>query len=116
MRGCGCVPRAGAAEEEWPRAHRGQRNTDTEEPGPFLRCRRCWRRMACGKSLRWLREKESCWNEREWTASTASCKALLASRPTPPNPKPKKRKIFFQAEDGIRDLTVTGVQTCALPI
>src|SRR5205085_8193112 len=23
---------------------------------------------------------------------------------------------FFQAEDGIRDLTVTGVQTCALPI
>src|SRR5579859_2207652 len=31
-----------------------------------------------------------------------------------------RRKIlcffFFQAEDGIRDLTVTGVQTCALPI
>src|SRR3990167_4805072 len=24
--------------------------------------------------------------------------------------------IFFQAEAGIRDLTVTGVQTCALPI
>src|SRR5256886_7455367 len=24
--------------------------------------------------------------------------------------------ILFQAEDGIRDLTVTGVQTCALPI
>src|SRR5207245_6960120 len=23
---------------------------------------------------------------------------------------------FFQAEDGIRDATVTGVQTCALPI
>src|SRR5256886_1398093 len=23
--------------------------------------------------------------------------------------------FFFQAEDGIRDLTVTGVQTCALP-
>src|SRR2546430_15298258 len=34
---------------------------------------------------------------------------------------PLKREIrvicfFFQAEDGIRDLTVTGVQTCALPI
>src|SRR2546430_2658349 len=33
----------------------------------------------------------------------------------------KKKKhsstiFFFQAEDGIRDLTVTGVQTCALPI
>src|SRR6266567_3245230 len=24
--------------------------------------------------------------------------------------------FFFQAEDGIRDLTVNGVQTCALPI
>src|SRR5256886_3927608 len=33
---------------------------------------------------------------------------------------PKSRSsrffFFFQAEDGIRDLTVTGVQTCALPI
>src|SRR5689334_24773253 len=26
------------------------------------------------------------------------------------------RVFFFQAEDGIRDGTVTGVQTCALPI
>src|SRR5688572_31580666 len=26
------------------------------------------------------------------------------------------RSFFFQAEDGIRVLTVTGVQTCALPI
>src|ERR1035437_3456866 len=25
-------------------------------------------------------------------------------------------RVFFQAEDGIRDLGVTGVQTCALPI
>ena len=24
--------------------------------------------------------------------------------------------VFFQAEDGIRDRLVTGVQTCALPI
>src|SRR5207245_8558055 len=24
--------------------------------------------------------------------------------------------VYFQAEDGIRDATVTGVQTCALPI
>src|SRR5205085_8257400 len=28
----------------------------------------------------------------------------------------EKLFFFFQAEDGIRDLTVTGVQTCALPI
>src|SRR5258707_4469064 len=25
-------------------------------------------------------------------------------------------RLFFQAEDGIRDIGVTGVQTCALPI
>src|SRR2546430_13494840 len=29
---------------------------------------------------------------------------------------PRVRSFFFQAEDGIRYLTVTGVQTCALPI
>src|SRR2546430_5414644 len=33
-----------------------------------------------------------------------------------PGLKPGDRWCFFQAEDGIRDLTVTGVQTCALPI
>src|SRR3712207_8495095 len=27
-----------------------------------------------------------------------------------------RRILFFQAEDGIRDIGVTGVQTCALPI
>src|SRR2546430_9277780 len=36
-------------------------------------------------------------------------------------PRAGRRRVcvcvfFFQAEDGIRDLTVTGVQTCALPI
>src|SRR5256886_7438805 len=30
--------------------------------------------------------------------------------------KPGRECFFFQAGDGIRDLTVTGVQTCALPI
>src|SRR5262249_58335347 len=29
---------------------------------------------------------------------------------------PGDRLFFFQAEDGIRDWSVTGVQTCALPI
>src|SRR3712207_9337868 len=28
----------------------------------------------------------------------------------------RRRVFFFQAEDGIRDIGVTGVQTCALPI
>src|SRR2546430_7568168 len=39
------------------------------------------------------------------------------SRRLVPNPSdPAGLVFFFQAEDGIRDLTVTGVQTCALPI
>ena len=28
----------------------------------------------------------------------------------------ENQAFFFQAEDGIRDVAVTGVQTCALPI
>src|SRR5437867_10804225 len=32
------------------------------------------------------------------------------------SPGPSACFFFFQAEDGIRDRTVTGVQTCALPI
>src|SRR5947209_4382786 len=28
----------------------------------------------------------------------------------------RQKGFFFQAEDGIRDIGVTGVQTCALPI
>src|SRR5258706_10663688 len=32
------------------------------------------------------------------------------------SPDGEKRFFFFQAEDGIRDWSVTGVQTCALPI
>src|SRR5947208_28631 len=32
------------------------------------------------------------------------------------DPNPGNNFFFFQAEDGIRDDLVTGVQTCALPI
>src|SRR2546421_4948448 len=35
---------------------------------------------------------------------------------SPANPSSPYSFFFFQAEDGIRDLIVTGVQTCALPI
>src|SRR5260370_28289488 len=31
-------------------------------------------------------------------------------------PTPRASVLFFQAEDGIRDSSETGVQTCALPI
>src|SRR3712207_6955310 len=40
---------------------------------------------------------------REWTGSVGIWHILLFV-------------FFFQAEDGIRDIGVTGVQTCALPI
>src|SRR5690606_39410301 len=32
------------------------------------------------------------------------------------SPRASLSRFFFQAEDGIRDFHVTGVQTCALPI
>src|SRR5688572_7586585 len=50
---------------------------------------------------------------------------VVAERPGgPEEPEPiaeqwsadRQTGVFFQAEDGIRDLAVTGVQTCALPI
>src|ERR1041385_6138518 len=34
----------------------------------------------------------------------------------PEGAEPKRILFFFQAEDGIRDVAVIGVQTCALPI
>src|SRR5256885_7139212 len=37
-------------------------------------------------------------------------------RPRPGSKMPTSYVFFFQAEDGIRDYKVTGVQTCALPI
>src|SRR2546430_5661313 len=43
--------------------------------------------------------------------ATTTALRMLSSLPLRDSPI-----FFFQAEDGIRDLTVTGVQTCALPI
>src|SRR2546430_4962336 len=42
-----------------------------------------------------------------WTPAVSECRPATAASSV---------SFFFQAEDGIRDLTVTGVQTCALPI
>src|SRR2546430_4882582 len=53
---------------------------------------------------------------REITGVTGS-EIKLAVLKTPSGHKIELLEFFFfQAEDGIRDLTVTGVQTCALPI
>src|SRR5256886_8572604 len=62
--------------------------------------------------------------EDEWTGDRgnasphpATASAELASQRCPRGTAAAgARYFFFQAEDGIRDLTVTGVQTCALPI
>src|SRR5256885_12350535 len=47
-------------------------------------------------------------------------RASRSQQPPPPTAPPvhvsSRTSFFFQAEDGIRDYKVTGVQTCALPI
>src|SRR5215211_3129904 len=45
-----------------------------------------------------------------WNVTSEIFSDLTLPRPSPRN------SFFFQAEDGIRDHCVTGVQTCALPI
>src|SRR5437762_11578431 len=45
-----------------------------------------------------------------WTPIAPAC------LPTRAAPATAHAIFFFQAEDGIRDTSVTGVQTCALPI
>src|SRR5215203_7342803 len=47
----------------------------------------------------------------------ASLNAATSTRAVSSNPNfVTRQNFFFQAEDGIRDIGVTGVQTCALPI
>src|SRR5205807_5110932 len=43
-------------------------------------------------------------------------KAVVDGSPSTPVSDKGAKTFFFQAEDGIRDYKVTGVQTCALPI
>src|SRR5256884_5377570 len=48
---------------------------------------------------------------------TSVCSCLTASGSRTVSCEQRRSRIFFfQAEDGIRDVAVTGVQTCALPI
>src|SRR5260221_5311451 len=59
---------------------------------------------ACGSFLRWLN-----WSRGRWIATVVRRFRSVISRSM-------CMFFFFQAEDGIRDHCVTGVQTCALPI
>src|SRR5882762_9072470 len=51
---------------------------------------------------------------RPWDIGMASM--VLPDRKRAVKSATKPICVFFQAEDGIRDSSVTGVQTCALPI
>src|SRR5229473_7403703 len=58
----------------------------------------------------------SLWNSLGLLLRAGDCrKQKNADEPDNHNP-PLKQFFFLQAEDGIRDKLVTGVQTCALPI
>src|SRR5205823_11075131 len=50
-----------------------------------------------------------------WHTSRPSLEGTAGSRSARRTPR-RTVGVFFQAEDGIRDKLVTGVQTCALPI
>src|SRR2546428_2809680 len=55
-------------------------------------------------------------SKKELVAHTKALSATANRRLPPGLVSLLKALFFFQAEDGIRDLIVTGVQTCALPI
>src|ERR1035437_9260362 len=51
-----------------------------------------------------------------WRQARASGVTLRRCAPSASTSVSATPRPFFQAEDGIRDIGVTGVQTCALPI
>src|SRR2546429_2435839 len=61
-----------------------------------------------GRSTRW-------WTTTSRTPTPKPTSAATACRPGNTGSRTSSF-FFFQAEDGIRDVAVTGVQTCALPI
>src|SRR5688572_4106972 len=82
-----------------------------------------FRRASCSWLRITWRRRERCQSATRGPDGTATRVSLLASFPrrtclSSPTDEPSTSFsiFFFQAEDGIRDLTVTGVQTCALPI
>src|SRR5688572_32624035 len=59
-----------------------------------------------------------CWGTASPAPSWSSARRapMAATSAARSSPTTRSRSFFFQAEDGIRGLTVTGVQTCSLPI
>src|SRR5260370_6208662 len=56
------------------------------------------------------------WQSEMPSATASACSAYNRHKPGVLPPAMVCVRFFFQAEDGIRDSSVTGVQTCALPI
>src|SRR2546430_12107030 len=91
-------------------------NTIQEEPA---QCDTVWK-----AELIWQNGFRNQIRIRDLPASYADEPEVLGGTNTAPNPVEQLLGalgsclaiFFFQAEAGIRDLTVTGVQTCALPI
>src|SRR6267378_8708115 len=83
--------------------------------GPAVRARRLGVRSARGVRLRQGRRKVRPQVARfSWPEPPPIRYSPALARREPPGKA--AFHFFFQAEDGIRDLYVTGVQTCALPI
>src|SRR2546430_5169750 len=73
------------------------------------------RERICEHALAWAVSEIDAQRIDAWNIYQASRQAMTAAL-TQLTVSPDYLLFFFQAEDGIRDLTVTGVQTCALPI
>src|SRR5256885_354340 len=79
--------------------------------------------MEVGESIGAVWDALVCWVAADCCAgglagagdSGSETAALMKKGDRPPDVGPMEI-FFFQAEDGIRDYKVTGVQTCALPI
>src|SRR3989337_2536617 len=70
----------------------------------------------------WLSGRPSSKKKKSHSSRSCSIAGYQADPPWSPDwasgcfAWPYEVAVFFQAEDGIREATVTGVQTCALPI
>src|ERR1039457_3371568 len=81
------------------------------------------RRIIKKKKTQSEREIGNCWGFPTWWRPLRTRTALRPGRSARAPPRASIRyalmaevHVFFQAEDGIRDYKVTGVQPCALPI
>src|SRR6266852_1432043 len=89
------------------------------------RCYRDWSSDVCSSDLYGCERAPHRWSvlrrsKRPWRSEERRVGKECRSRWSPYLLKKKEEFLelafFFQADDGIRDATVTGVQTCALPI